>query len=257
MDLLLKLRIQTMLEEFAERTATARAGGYAMVVDGPCLQAALADDASARALLGVAVRCRAVICCRVTPSQKAQVAQLVRQQLPTEVTLAIGDGANDVSMIQAAHIGVGIRGKEGQQAALASDYSLAQFGHLERLLLVHGRWSYSRISTMVCYFFYKNITYSLSLFWFNLFCGFSAQPLFDDAYQSLFNLVFTSLPVLAFALLDRDVEPALAHAYPPSTPPARPTPPSPPGASASLWAGPWCTRWCSSSCRWPSSTPRA
>ena len=212
-DLLLRLRIRRALDAFVERTTEGRTGGYGMVIDGSCLQTAL-SGASAHAFLTVAVRCQAVVCCRVTPSQKARVARLVRQQLVGEITLAVGDGANDVSMIQVAHVGVGIRGKEGQQAALASDYALAQFSHLERLLLVHGRWSYNRISTMVCYFFYKNITYAMTLFWFGIWSAFSAQPLFDDAYQSLFNLIFTSLPVMTFALLDRDVEAATVLRHP-------------------------------------------
>lgn len=91
------------------------------------------------------------------------------------VTLAIGDGANDVSMIKAAHIGVGISGQEGMQAVLASDYSIAQFMYLERLLLVHGRWSYFRMCKFLRYFFYKNIAFTLCHFWYAYFCGFSAQ----------------------------------------------------------------------------------
>lgn len=91
------------------------------------------------------------------------------------VTLAIGDGANDVSMIKAAHIGVGISGQEGMQAVLSSDYSIAQFRYLERLLLVHGRWSYFRMCKFLRYFFYKNIAFTFGHFWYAYFCGFSAQ----------------------------------------------------------------------------------
>lgn len=119
----------------------------------------------------------------MTPAQKAEVTLLVKDNMPGQITLAIGDGANDVAMIQAAHLGVGIRGKEGQQAVLASDYALPRFAYLERLLLVHGRWNYNRIGTMVCYFFYKNIVFALTLFWFNIWNGFSSQPLYDEGYQ--------------------------------------------------------------------------
>ena len=91
--------------------------------------------------LSVAENCGSVICCRVTPLQKAMVVELVKKYKKA-VTLSIGDGANDVSMIKTAHIGIGISGQEGMQAVLASDYSLSQFRFLERLLLVHGRWSY-------------------------------------------------------------------------------------------------------------------
>jgi magnesium-transporting ATPase (P-type) len=117
---------------------------------------------------------KSVICCRVTPLQKAMVVELIKKSKKA-VTLAIGDGANDVSMIKAAHIGVGISGQEGMQAVLASDYSIAQFRFLERLLLVHGRWSYYRMCKFLRYFFYKNFAFTLCHIWFAFFCGFSAQ----------------------------------------------------------------------------------
>uniref|UniRef100_A0A8C9VVH3 Phospholipid-transporting ATPase n=1 Tax=Scleropages formosus TaxID=113540 RepID=A0A8C9VVH3_SCLFO len=155
-------------------------------------------------LLDTACLCRTVICCRVTPLQKAQVVELVKRRRRA-VTLAIGDGANDVSMIKTAHIGVGISGQEGMQAVLASDYSFAQFRHLQRLLLVHGRWSYFRMCNFLCYFFYKNFAFTLVHFWFGFFCGFSAQTVYDQWFITLFNIVYTSLPVLAMGLFDQDV----------------------------------------------------
>lgn len=91
--------------------------------------------------------CEGVVCCRVSPKQKASVVNLVRDNLDT-MTLAIGDGANDVSMIQAADVGVGISGEEGMQAVNSSDYAIAQFRYLKRLLLVHGHWSYARNGNM-------------------------------------------------------------------------------------------------------------
>ena len=123
--------------------------------------------------LDVCSNCRAVLCCRVSPLQKAQVVKLVKTRRKA-VTLAIGDGANDVSMIKAAHIGIGISGLEGRQAVLASDYSIAQFAFLQRLLLVHGRWSYLRMSVFLRWFFYKNFAYAWAQFFFAFFCGFSA-----------------------------------------------------------------------------------
>lgn len=212
-EALLIERVRKQLVEFDRITKVPRAGGYALVIDGPSLRAAVTEQTK-MLFLEVSVRCKAVMCCRVTPSQKALVTLLVKENMPGQITLAIGDGANDVSMIQAAHIGVGIRGKEGQQAVLASDYALPRFAFLERLLLIHGRWSYNRIGTMVCYFFYKNITFALCLFWFALSNGFSAQALYDDGYQSLYNVVFTSLPVMIFASLDRDIEPDVVRAHP-------------------------------------------
>uniref|UniRef100_A0AAR2LYX2 Phospholipid-transporting ATPase n=1 Tax=Pygocentrus nattereri TaxID=42514 RepID=A0AAR2LYX2_PYGNA len=164
-------------------------------------------------LLDVACLCKTVICCRVTPLQKAQVVELVKRH-KRAVTLAIGDGANDVSMIKTAHIGVGISGQEGMQAVLASDYSFAQFRYLQRLLLVHGRWSYHRMCNFLCYFFYKNFAFTLVHFWFGFLCGFSAQTVYDQWFITLFNIVYTSLPVLAMGVFDQDVNEQYSLRYP-------------------------------------------
>lgn len=147
--------------------------GFAIVVNGHSLVYCLTSDLEQK-FLEIATQCKAVICCRVTPLQKAMVVSLMKRSKQA-VTLAIGDGANDVSMIKEAHIGVGISGQEGMQAVLASDYSIAQFKFLERLLLVHGRWSYYRMCKFLRYFFYKNFAFTLCHFWYAFFCGFSAQ----------------------------------------------------------------------------------
>uniref|UniRef100_A0A665URR5 Phospholipid-transporting ATPase n=1 Tax=Echeneis naucrates TaxID=173247 RepID=A0A665URR5_ECHNA len=155
--------------------------------------------------LRTACMCKAVICCRVTPLQKAQVVELVKKYKQA-VTLAIGDGANDVSMIKGtAHIGVGISGQEGMQAVLSSDYSFAQFRFLQNLLLVHGRWSYLRMCKFLRYFFYKNFTFTFIHFWYAFFCGFSAQTVYDEWFITLYNLMYTALPVLGMSLFDQDV----------------------------------------------------
>lgn len=99
--------------------------------------------------------CSSVLCCRATPLQKAYIVKVVKEELKMR-TLAIGDGANDVSMIQTADVGIGISGQEGMQAVMAADFALSRFKYLERFLLVHGHWSYDRLSRMVLYFFYKN-----------------------------------------------------------------------------------------------------
>ncbi|XP_074851845.1 phospholipid-transporting ATPase IC isoform X2 [Carettochelys insculpta] len=129
-----------------------------------------------RNFVDLACECSAVICCRVTPKQKAMVVELVKKYKKA-ITLAIGDGANDVNMIKTAHIGVGISGQEGMQAVMSSDYSLGQFRYLQRLLLVHGRWSYIRMCKFLRYFFYKNFAFTLVHFWYSFFNGYSAQDL--------------------------------------------------------------------------------
>uniref|UniRef100_A0A8C7XC38 Phospholipid-transporting ATPase n=1 Tax=Oryzias sinensis TaxID=183150 RepID=A0A8C7XC38_9TELE len=177
------------------------------------LQAFALEEDLELELLRTVCMCQTVICCRVTPLQKAQVVQLVKKYKQA-VTLAIGDGANDVSMIKAAHIGVGISGQEGMQAVLSSDFSFAQFRYLERLLLVHGRWSYLRMCKFLRYFFYKNFTFTFVHFWYAFFCGFSAQTVYDEWFITLYNTVYTSLPVLALSLFDQDVNDRWSFQHP-------------------------------------------
>lgn len=135
----------------------------ALIIDGKSLTYALEKDLE-KLFLDLAVKCKAVICCRVSPLQKALVVKLVKRHVKA-LTLAIGDGANDVSMIQAAHVGVGISGVEGLQAARSADVAIGQFRYLRKLLLVHGMWSYHRISKVILYSFYKNIAMFMTQFW--------------------------------------------------------------------------------------------
>ncbi|XP_018428668.1 PREDICTED: phospholipid-transporting ATPase ID-like, partial [Nanorana parkeri] len=185
---------------------------YGIIINGHSLAYALQEKMEVE-LLRTACMCQAVICCRVTPLQKAQVVQMVKKYKKA-ITLAIGDGANDVSMIKTAHIGVGISGQEGMQAVLSSDFSFAQFRYLQRLLLVHGRWSYIRMCQFLRYFFYKNFTFTLVHFWYAFFCGFSAQTVYDEWFITLYNLVYTSLPVLGMSLFDQDVDDRWSMEYP-------------------------------------------
>eukprot|EP00794_Sanderia_malayensis_P006961 gene6961-7746_t len=174
----------------------------ALVVTGQVLQFALKSECR-DFFLDLALVCRAVICCRVSPLQKSQVVTLVKQNVESAITLAIGDGANDVSMIQAAHVGVGISGQEGLQAASASDYAIAQFRFLNKLLLVHGALSYQRLAKLILYSFYKNICLYVIELWFAFDNGFSGQILFDKWCIGLYNVLFTALPPLAIGLFDR------------------------------------------------------
>ncbi|XP_045484155.1 probable phospholipid-transporting ATPase IM isoform X2 [Pieris rapae] len=186
--------------------------GFAIVINGHSLVHCLHPKLEEK-FLDVVLQCRSVICCRVTPLQKAMVVELIKKSRKA-VTLAIGDGANDVSMIKAAHIGVGISGQEGMQAVLASDYSIAQFRFLQRLLLVHGRWSYYRMCKFLRYFFYKNFAFTVCHFWFAFFCGFSAQTVFDEMFISVYNLFYTSLPVLALGVFEQDVSDVTSLQFP-------------------------------------------
>uniref|UniRef100_A0A8B9LUA2 Phospholipid-transporting ATPase n=1 Tax=Astyanax mexicanus TaxID=7994 RepID=A0A8B9LUA2_ASTMX len=187
-------------------------GEFGLVINGHSLVSNALKDLQLE-LLRTACMCQTVICCRVTPLQKAQVVELVKKYKKA-VTLAIGDGANDVSMIKAAHIGVGISGQEGMQAVLSSDYSFAQFRYLQRLLLVHGRWSYLRMCKFLRYFFYKNFSFTFIHFWYGFFCGFSAQTVYDEWFITMYNLVYTALPVIGLSLFDQDVNDRWSFQYP-------------------------------------------
>ncbi|XP_077253385.1 putative phospholipid-transporting ATPase 5 [Tasmannia lanceolata] len=185
---------------------------FALVVDGKVLEVVLQSDVRFQ-FLQLAVNCASVICCRVSPKQKAMITRLVKDYTG-KTTLAIGDGANDVGMIQAADIGVGISGMEGMQAVMASDFSLPQFRFLERLLIVHGHWCYKRISKTILYFVYKNIVFGLTLFYYQLYTSFSGEVLYDDWYMVLFNVILTSLPVIALGVLEQDVSSDVCLQFP-------------------------------------------
>ena len=149
-----------------------------------------------------------VICCRVSPSQKSKVVLMMKRFYPSAVTLAIGDGGNDVPMIMEAHIGVGIYGEEGMRAVQSSDYAIGEFQFLRSLLLYHGRTNYIRNAECVTYFFYKNFCFTLLQFLYGFYCNFTGQTIIDDWFISCYNLLFTSLPLGARALLDHDVKPS-------------------------------------------------
>lgn len=177
---------------------------FGVVIDGDALKLALEDSDIQRRFLLLCKQCKAVLCCRVSPAQKAAVVKMVKDTLDV-MTLAIGDGSNDVAMIQAADVGVGIAGEEGRQAAMSSDYALGRFRYLTRLLLTHGRWSYKRFAEMIPSFFFKNINYTFALFWYSIYNSFDGSYLFDFTYLMFYNLAFTSTPVIFLAVFDQDV----------------------------------------------------
>nr|XP_023846082.1 phospholipid-transporting ATPase IA isoform X1 [Salvelinus alpinus] len=174
---------------------------FALIIDGNTLKYALTFGAR-HYFLDLALSCKAVICCRVSPLQKSEVVEMVKKQVKV-ITLAIGDGANDVGMIQTAHVGVGISGNEGLQAANSSDYSIAQFKYLKNLLLVHGAWNYNRVSKCILYCFYKNIVLYIIEIWFAFVNGFSGQILFERWCIGLYNVIFTALPPLTLGIFER------------------------------------------------------
>ncbi|XP_059233880.1 phospholipid-transporting ATPase IH isoform X5 [Mustela nigripes] len=164
---------------------------FGLIIDGAALSLVMKprEDGSGgnyrELFLEICRNCSAVLCCRMAPLQKAQIVKLIKLSKEHPITLAIGDGANDVSMILEAHVGIGVIGKEGRQAARNSDYAVPKFKHLKKMLLVHGHFYYIRISELVQYFFYKT--------------------LYDTAYLTLYNISFTSLPILLYSLMEQHV----------------------------------------------------
>jgi phospholipid-transporting ATPase len=149
---------------------------FALVVDGHVLGHVFnGTEESKKKFLSVGTRCKTVICARVTPLQKALVVRLVRNAMKNSITLDIGDGANDVSMIQEAHVGVGIMGKAGTQAVRAADYAFGEFKFLQRLLTVHGRFNYLRMANLILFSFYKNFVFITIQWYFGFLNDWSGQ----------------------------------------------------------------------------------
>ncbi|XP_047023326.1 phospholipid-transporting ATPase VD [Helicoverpa zea] len=204
-----KEHAESTIKNYLENSVTGSGGGRALVVDGRTLTYILDRRSGLVApFLSLARRCSAVLCCRATPLQKAYIVKAVKEELGV-TTLAIGDGANDVSMIQTADVGVGISGQEGMQAVMASDFAVSRFMYIERLLLVHGHWCYDRLARMILYFFLKNATFVFLVFWFQLYCGFSSMVMIDQVHLMTYNLMFTALPPIVIGAYDRVAPAAL------------------------------------------------
>lgn len=176
-----------------------------VVVDGQTLALLEAEEPAKQLFLDLAILVDSVICCRASPSQKAWLVGAIRRKVKHAITLAIGDGANDIAMIQEAHVGVGITGKEGLQAARTSDYSIARFRFLLRLLLVHGRWNYVRTCKYILGTFWKEMLFYLTQALFQRYAGYTGTSLYEPWSLSMFNTLFTSLPVIFLGIFEKDL----------------------------------------------------
>lgn len=185
-----------------------------IVIDGATLSQVNANDALRKLFLSLTIGVDTVICCRASPSQKASLVHSIRSKVKNAVTLAIGDGANDIAMIQEAHVGIGITGKEGLQASRTSDYSIAQFRFLAKLLLVHGRWNYIRICKYTLGTFWKEMFFYLTQALFQRMNGYTATSLFESWSLSMFNTLFTSLPVIFMGIFEQDLSAPTLMAVP-------------------------------------------
>jgi phospholipid-translocating ATPase len=186
-----------------------------LVVDGETLSSIEGNVAQTTAFLGLAILVDSVICCRASPSQKAMLVKSVRRRVNGAVTLAIGDGANDVAMIQEADVGIGISGgKEGLQAARTSDYAIAQFRFLSKLLLVHGRYNYDRTSKYILGTTYKEMVFYLTQALYQRSNGYTGTSLYESWSLSWYNALFTSLPIIFLGAFMVDLSPATLLAVP-------------------------------------------
>jgi phospholipid-translocating ATPase len=207
-------QLESVIMQALEDVQNGRAPNAVLIIDGIALSTIENNKPVLSLFCQLGSLCQSVICCRVSPSQKALVVKATRVAAPRAVTLAIGDGANDCAMIQEAHVGIGIAGKEGMQAARASDYSIGQFRFLCKLLLVHGHWSYIRVSKFTLGTFLKCMTFYLTQGIFQLWTGFSGTSLYEGWSLSFYNTLFSSLPVMMIGIFERDLRASTLIANP-------------------------------------------
>jgi len=207
-----KDEIEENLAHFRNNGLVGKTNDVTLILDGKSLNYTILPDIR-KDFIDLCTSCKAVVCCRVSPIQKAEMVEMVREHTKA-ISLAIGDGANDVAMIQKADVGVGISGNEGLQAANSADFSIGQFRFLTQLLFVHGAWNYSRISKVILYSFYKNITLYIIELWFAIYNYWSGQVLYERWTIGMYNLFFTSLPPVALGVMDRTCSAATREKYP-------------------------------------------
>ena len=185
-----------------ESQATGKEGSIALIIAGGAFSRVEIDSDLRGRFLSITDHVDVVIACRVSPVQKGDIVEMIRERFPNKMTLAIGDGANDVAMIKKAHVGVGIAGREGQQAARPSDYAIGKFKHLRPLLFVHGREAYRRVAYLVCYNFYKNFLYVVVQYLFGFYSVFSGQTLYEPWVYQLYNISFTGAALFYWGVFD-------------------------------------------------------
>ena len=186
---------------------------YYMIIDGRNLIKILYDDSLALKFFRVGYVCKSVIFCRLSPKQKSEVVSMAKKYYKC-IALSIGDGSNDVSMIMEANVGVGIQGFEGSHAVGSADYSILQFRYLKRLLLVHGRYGYRRISLFICFYFYKNAIIMISEFYFSFYNKFSGQVFFLDSLTFFYHVLWTSWPCIFTFSFEKDVDENKFYSFP-------------------------------------------
>ncbi|KAF8850714.1 phospholipid-translocating P-type ATPase [Acephala macrosclerotiorum] len=197
--------IDAQITSALSELAASKISHSVIVIDGQTLISVEANAPLASTFYTLLLSAHSVIVCRASPSQKASMVRSIRHLQPDKLTLAIGDGGNDITMITEAHVGIGISGKEGLQAARVADFSIAQFRFLQRLLLVHGHWNYIRTSKFILYTFWKEMLFysiqCLSQRW----NGYTGTSLFESMSLTFWNTLFTSLCVIVPGIWEKDL----------------------------------------------------
>ena len=179
---------------------------FSLMLEGSAITTCMTDGEAADLFWGLIQRSRSLICCRASPSQKSQIVNFIKKKTDS-ITLAIGDGGNDVNMIRTSNVGIGIFGKEGYQAAYNSDYAISQFKYLKRLLFYDGRITLRRNTYFLYHYFFKNFIFTMVLFWFGLNSCFSGGNYYDDYYSMGFNSFATVVLIAVYEILHEDFDP--------------------------------------------------
>ena len=202
------------LDEIGQKIRRKQGGkDLSIIVDGITLEEILISENLSLLFFNLSIAAKSVLCCRMNPSQKSKIVKMVKTH-GKWITLAIGDGVNDVPMIMEAHIGVGIQGKEGSQAVRNADFSIGQFRFLDKLMLIYGRVGYIKISKFICYYFYKNILLVFNDIIFAFLNGFSGQLYFADYLTTMYNAIFTSWCCIFVFSFEKDVDLNLVKKFP-------------------------------------------
>ena len=179
---------------------------FSLMLEGSAITTCMTKGEAADLFWGLIQRSRSLICCRASPSQKSQIVKFIKEKTDS-ITLAIGDGGNDVNMIRTSHVGIGIYGKEGYQAAYNSDYAISQFQYLKRLVFNQGRLSLSKNIYFLYHYFFKNFIFTMVLFWSGLTSCFSGGNYYDDYYTMGFNSFSTVVLLAVYAIFEEDFDP--------------------------------------------------
>ena len=179
---------------------------YTIIVEGNSINICIKNEKISKLFLELIKNSRSLICCRSSPKQKSEIVNFIKKNTK-DLTLAIGDGGNDVNMIKTAHVGIGIFGKEGYQAAYNSDYAISRFKFLKKLLFIDGRFSLKRNAYFDYHYFFKNVINTLARVFMQFQSGSSGVDCYDDWYNMAFNTFFTVFPLSTRTVIEEDFDP--------------------------------------------------